>query len=141
MTDDVGVVAYQENTSTSATTSWTNVESVKTNTITLTKTTKGTYYVYAKDKRNNIGSLAITITEDDLYIDTEKPILTVVSKGCDANKVCTVKVKLTDNIGVASYQEGSSSTAGTSWTNLSSPTTETTITLTILMLILTALLV
>lgn len=130
MTDDVGVVAYQENTSTSATTSWTNVESVKTNTITLTKTTKGTYYVYAKDKRNNIGSLAITITEDDLYIDTEKPILTVVSKGCDANKVCTVKVKLTDNIGVASYQEGSSSTAGTSWTNLSSPTTETTITLT-----------
>ena len=130
MTDDVGVVAYQENTSTSATTTWTNVESVKTNTITLTKTTKGTYYVYAKDKRNNIGSLAITITEDDLYIDTEKPILTVVSKGCDANKVCTVKVKLTDNIGVASYQEGSSSTAGTSWTALSSPTTETTITLT-----------
>lgn len=130
MTDDVGVVGYQENTSTSATTSWTNVESVKTNTITLTKTTKGTYYVYAKDKRNNIGSLAITITEDDLYIDTEKPILTVVSKGCDANKVCTVKVKLTDNIGVASYQEGSSSTATNSWTALSSPTTETTITLT-----------
>ncbi len=130
MTDDVGVVAYQENTSTSATTSWTNIESVKTKTITLTKTAKGTYYVYAKDKRNNIGRLAITITEDDLYIDTEKPILTVVSKGCDTNKVCTVKVKLTDNIGVASYQEGSSSTAGTSWTNLSSPTTETTITLT-----------
>ena len=130
MTDDVGVLAYQENTSTSATASWTNIESVKTKTITLTKTAKGTYYVYAKDKRNNIGSLAITITEDDLYIDTEKPILTVVSKGCDANKVCTVKVKLTDNIGVASYQEGSSSTAGTSWTNLSSPTTETTITLT-----------
>lgn len=130
MTDDVGVVGYQENTSTSATTSWTNIESVKTKTITLTKTAKGTYYVYAKDKRNNIGRLAITITEDDLYIDTEKPILTVVSKGCDANKVCTVKVKLTDNIGVASYQEGSSSTAGTSWTALSSPTTETTITLT-----------
>lgn len=130
MTDDVGVVAYQENTSTSATASWTNIESVKTKTITLTKTAKGTYYVYAKDKRNNIGRLAITITEDDLYIDTEKPILTVVSKGCDANKVCTVKVKLTDNIGVASYQEGSSSTAGTSWTALSSPTTETTITLT-----------
>lgn len=134
MTDDVGVVGYQENTSTSATTSWTNVESVKTNTITLTKTTKGTYYVYAKDKRNNIGSLAITITEDDLYIDTEKPILTVVSKGCDANKVCTVKVKLTDNIGVASYQEGSSSTATNSWTALSSPTTETTITLTKMLL-------
>ncbi len=130
MTDDVGVLAYQENTSTSATASWTNIESVKTKTITLTKTAKGTYYVYAKDKRNNIGRLAITITEDDLYIDTEKPILTVVSKGCDANKVCTVKVKLTDNIGVASYQEGSSSTAGTSWTALSSPTTETTITLT-----------
>lgn len=78
MTDDVGVVAYQENTSTSATASWTNIESVKTKTITLTKTAKGTYYVYAKDKRNNIGRLAITITEDDLYIDTEKPILTVV---------------------------------------------------------------
>lgn len=130
MTDDVGVVAYQENTSTSATASWTNIESVKTKTITLTKTAKGTYYVYAKDKRNNIGRLAITITEDDLYIDTEKPILTVVSKGCGTNKVCTVKVKLTDNIGVASYQESSSSTAGTSWTALSSPTTETTITLT-----------
>ena len=99
MTDDVGVVAYQENTSTSATASWTNIESVKTKTITLTKTAKGTYYVYAKDKRNNIGRLAITITEDDLYIDTEKPILTVVSKGCGTNKVCTVKVKLTDNIG------------------------------------------
>ena len=64
MTDDVGVVAYQENTSTSATASWTNIESVKTKTITLTKTAKGTYYVYAKDKRNNIGRLAITITED-----------------------------------------------------------------------------
>ena len=130
MVDDVGVVAYQEGTSSSATSSWTTIDSIKEKTITLTKTTKGTYYVFAKDKKNNTGSLAIQITEDDLYIDTEKPILTVLSKGCDANKVCTVKVKLTDNIGVASYQEGSSSTAGTSWTSLSSATTETTITLT-----------
>ena len=130
MVDDVGVVAYQETTSNTTPSTWTTIDSVKEKTITLTKTTKGTYYVFAKDKKNNIGSLAIEITEDDLYIDTEKPVLTVVSKGCDTNNVCTVKVKLTDNIGVSSYQEGTSSTASSTWNSLSSVTTETIITLT-----------
>ena len=74
MTDTVGVVGYQEGTQTSATDEWTLIDSTTEKTISLTKTTAGTYYVYAKNSSGIVGSISYSIASTEL--DNTPPVLT-----------------------------------------------------------------
>ena len=103
--DNEGLIAYQEGIQETYTNNWITFDSVKEKTISLTKNKVGTYYVYAKDEYGHITKVSYNIKSTDL--DTEKPVLVVSDKTC-AGTSCIVKIKMTDNIGIVSYNDGSS---------------------------------
>lgn len=119
--DNEGVIAYQEGTNSSYNSNWVTFDSIKEKEITLTKTNVGTYYIYAKDEYGHITKVSYEVKASDL--DSEKPILTVVDKTCLGTS-CNVKIKMTDNIGIVSYNDGSS------WINVNPAVKEKEIVLT-----------
>ena len=113
--DNEGVVAYQEGTNSSYSSNWNTFDSVKTKKLTLTKTTVGTYYVYAKDEYGHITKGSYEVKASDL--DSETPKITVTG-----NSSSSLTVTITDNVGVVGYKITTSSTTPTEkeWTKVDS---------------------
>ena len=113
--DNEGVVAYQEGTNSSYSSNWNTFDSVKTKKLTLTKTTVGTYYVYAKDEYGHITKGSYEVKASDL--DSEQPKITVTG-----NSSSSLTVTITDNVGVVGYKITTSSTTPTEkeWTKVDS---------------------
>ena len=115
--DNEGVVAYQEGTNSSYSSNWNTFDSVKTKKLTLTKTTVGTYYVYAKDEYGHITKGSYEVKASDL--DSEKPKITVTG-----NSSSSLTVTITDNVGVVGYKITTTPTTPTEkeWTKIDSKT-------------------
>lgn len=113
--DNEGVVAYQEGTNSSYSSNWNTFDSVKTKKLTLTKTTVGTYYVYAKDEYGHITKGSYEVKASDL--DSEQPKITVTG-----NSSSSLTVTITDNVGVVGYKITTSPTTPTEkeWTKVDS---------------------
>ena len=119
--DNEGVIKYQEHQQDTYNSNWITIPSTKEKTLTLTKTKVGTYYVYAYDEYGHVTKVSYEIKSTDL--DNEKPVLTVSNKTC-TGKSCVIKIKMTDNIGIVSYNDGSS------WINVNPSVKEKELTLT-----------
>lgn len=119
--DNEGVIKYQEHQQDTYNNNWVTIPSTKEKTLTLTKTKVGTYYVYAYDEYGHITKASYEIKNTDL--DNEKPVLTVSNKTCTGTS-CIIKIKMTDNIGIVSYNDGSS------WINVNPAVKEKELTLT-----------
>ena len=119
--DNEGVIKYQEHQQDTYNSNWITIPSTKEKTLTLTKTKVGTYYVYAYDEYGHITKVSYEIKSTDL--DNKKPVLTVSNKTC-TGKSCIIKIKMTDNIGIVSYNDGSS------WINVNPSVKEKELTLT-----------
>ena len=119
--DNEGVIKYQEHQQDTYNSNWITIPSTKEKALTLTKTKVGTYYVYAYDEYGHITKVSYEIKSTDL--DNEKPVLTVSNKIC-TGKSCIIKIKMTDNIGIVSYNDGSS------WINVNPAVKEKELTLT-----------
>lgn len=119
--DNEGVIKYQEHQQDTYNSNWITIPSTKEKTLTLTKTKVGTYYVYAYDEYGHVTKVSYEIKSTDL--DNEKPVLTVSNKTC-TGKSCIIKIKMTDNIGIVSYNDGSS------WINVNPSVKEKELTLT-----------
>ena len=115
--DNEGVVAYQEGTNSSYSSNWNTFDSVKTKKLTLTKTTVGTYYVYAKDEYGHITKGSYEVKASDL--DSETPKITVTG-----NSSSSLTVTITDNVGVVGYKITTTQTTPTEkeWTKIDSKT-------------------
>ena len=115
--DNEGVVAYQEGTNSSYSSNWNTFDSVKTKKLTLTKTTVGTYYVYAKDEYGHITKGSYEVKASDL--DSETPKITVTG-----NSSSSLTVTITDNVGVVGYKITTTPTTPTEkeWTKIDSKT-------------------
>ena len=115
--DNEGVVAYQEGTNSSYSSNWNTFDSVKTKKLTLTKTTVGTYYVYAKDEYGHITKGSYEVKASDL--DSEQPKITVTG-----NSSSSLTVTITDNVGVVGYKITTTQTTPTEkeWTKIDSKT-------------------
>ena len=115
--DNEGVVAYQEGTNSSYSSNWNTFDSVKTKKLTLTKTTVGTYYVYAKDEYGHITKGSYEVKASDL--DSEQPKITVTG-----NSSSSLTVTITDNVGVVGYKITTTPTTPTEkeWTKIDSKT-------------------
>ena len=113
--DNEGVVAYQEGTNSSYSSNWNTFDSVKTKKLTLTKTTVGTYYVYAKDEYGHITKGSYEVKASDL--DSEQPKITVTG-----NSSSSLTVTITDNVGVVGYKITTTQTTPTEkeWTKVDS---------------------
>lgn len=119
--DNEGVIKYQEHQQDTYNSNWITIPSTKEKTLTLTKTKVGTYYVYAYDEYGHITKVSYEIKSTDL--DNKKPVLTVSNKTCTGTS-CIIKIKMTDNIGIVSYNDGSS------WINVNPAVKEKELTLT-----------
>lgn len=119
--DNEGVIKYQEHQQDTYNSNWITIPSTKEKKLTLTKTKVGTYYVYAYDEYGHITKVSYEIKNTDL--DNKKPVLTVSNKTC-TGKSCIIKIKMTDNIGIVSYNDGSS------WINVNPSVKEKELTLT-----------
>lgn len=62
ISDDSGVVGYAITTTNQTPTSWTTITSTTSTTPSFTKTSSGTYYVYAKDANDNIGYSQVSLS-------------------------------------------------------------------------------
>ena len=80
----------------------------------ITNTTKETYYAHVRDIYGNVTTSSI-----EGFIDGTAPVITLVNKTC-AKGTCTLNVKMVDDVGVVAYQEGTSSSATSSWTTIDS---------------------